>query len=85
MESVWLVALILGSGAAIAGVSGAKGKMLNIGIILGCMAVGFGIGYAAGLGSENMGRVRDAGWPFAFLLGIAASFGCVKLNTYRMK
>jgi hypothetical protein len=85
MELVWLAALILGSGAAIAGGQGASGKMLNMGIILGCMALGFGIGYAAGLGSENLGRAPDAAWPFAFVLGIAASFGCIRLNTCRIK
>jgi hypothetical protein len=85
MELVWLVALVLGAGAAIAGGPGAKGKLLNMGIILGCMGLGFGIGYAAGLGSENMGRVRDAGLSFAFLLGIVASLGCVKLNNLRTK
>ncbi|HUN60538.1 MAG TPA: hypothetical protein VMU53_01030 [Candidatus Sulfotelmatobacter sp.] len=80
MELVWLVALILASGAAIAGGHGVKGKLLNIGIILGCMALGFSIGYAAGLGSENMGRVRDVGWSISLLLGIVASMGCMKLN-----
>jgi len=85
MELVWLAALILGVVAAIAGGSGTKGKLVNVAIIVGCMALGFGIGYAAGLGSENLGRVRDAGWMFAFLLGIVASLGCMKLNNSRTK
>lgn len=83
MELVWIVALILASGAAIAGGHGVKGKLVNLGIILGCMALGFSIGYAAGLGSENMGRVRDVGWSFALMLGIVASMGCMKLNIGR--
>lgn len=83
MELVWLVALILASGAAIAGGHRIKGKLINLGIILCCMALGFSLGYAAGLGSENMGRVRDVGWTFSLLLGIVASMGCMKLNAGR--
>jgi hypothetical protein len=85
MELVWLAALILGVVAAIAGGAGTKRKLVNVAIIFGCMALGFGLGYAAGLGSGNMGRVRDAGLMFAFLLGIVASLGCMKLNSSRMK
>jgi hypothetical protein len=85
MELVWLAALIIGVAAAVAGGQGTKCKLMNSAIIVGCMALGFGIGYAAGLGSENLGRVRGAGWMFAFLLGIVASLGCMKLNNSRMK
>jgi hypothetical protein len=85
MELVWLAALILGVVAAVAGGPGARGKLVNAAIIIGCMSLGFGIGYAAGLGSENMGRVRDAGLMFALVLGIVGSLSCMKLNSSRIK
>ncbi len=85
MELVWLTALILGSGFAIAGGQKLKWKLLNLLIILGCMGLGFGIGYAAGLGSGNMGRVPDAALPFSMMFGIVAAFGCVRLNNWRAK
>ncbi len=85
MELVWLTALVLGSGFAISGGLKTKGKLLNLSIILGCMALGFGIGYAAGLGSGNMGSIPDAGLPFSMMFGIVAAFGCVYLNNWRQK
>jgi len=54
MEVIWLAALILGSGFAIVSGQGAKWKILNAVIILACMGLGAGLGYAVGLGSENM-------------------------------
>ncbi len=85
MYLVWLTALVLGSGFAISGGQKIKGKLLNLFIILGCMGLGFGIGYAAGLGSGNMGRIPDAGVPFSMMFGIVAAFGCVCLNNWRQK
>jgi hypothetical protein len=70
MEVIWLAALILGSGFAIASGQGARWKVLNAVIILACMALGLGLGYALGLGSENMGFVRNQGVPFAMMFGI---------------
>jgi hypothetical protein len=83
MYLVWLTALVLGSGFAISGGPKRKGKLLNVAIILGCMALGFGIGYAAGLGSGNMGSIPDAGVPFSMMFGIVAAFGCICLNNWR--
>jgi hypothetical protein len=85
MHLVWLAPLILGSGFAIAGGQSVKWRLFNLAIILGCMGLGFGIGYAAGLGSQNLGRISDAGWPFALMFGIVAALGCVQLNSWRMK
>lgn len=85
MYLVWLTALLLGSGFAIAGGPKLNGKLLNLSIILGCMALGFGIGYAAGLGSGNMGSVPDAAVPFSMMFGIVAAFGCICLNSWREK
>jgi hypothetical protein len=85
MAILWLAALILGSVFAIAGAEGIKWKLLNSVIIIGCMGLGFGIGTAVGLGSQNMGRVRHAGTPFAMILGIVGAMGCVAQNKSRAK
>jgi 1,4-dihydroxy-2-naphthoate octaprenyltransferase len=85
MDLVWLVALVLGSGFAIAGVQTSRRKLLNLIVILVCMCVGFGIGYAFGLGSKNMGRVPDAGLPFSMVGGILGAFGCMQLNKAHSK
>jgi hypothetical protein len=85
MFVVWLAALVLGAGFAIAGGQGAKWKCLNLLIIVGCMALGFGIGYAAGLGRGNLGSVSGAGLPLAIVLGIVGAFGCMQLNSWRAK
>jgi hypothetical protein len=82
MAILWLAALILGSGFAIAGGQGVKRKLLNVVIIVGCMGLGFGIGYAAGLGSKNMGMVPNAGVPFSMMFGIVGAFGCVGRNRW---
>jgi len=85
MATLWLAALILGSVFAIAGAQGVKWKLLNAAIILGCMGLGLGIGYAAGLGSKNMGMVRDAAIPFAMIFGIVGAMVCVAQNNSRTK
>lgn len=85
MNLVWLVALILSSGFAIAGGQKLKWKLFNLVITLGCMGLGFGIGYAAGLGSENMGRAPDVALPVAMIFGILGALGCVQLNNRHVK
>jgi hypothetical protein len=85
MNLVWLTALLLGAGFAIAGGQNTKAKLLNLSIILGCMSLGFGIGYAAGLGSGNMGRIPGAGLPVSLMFGIVAAFTCMSLNNVRLK
>jgi hypothetical protein len=85
MDLVWLAALILGAGFAITGGQSVKWKLLNLAIILGCMGLGFGIGYAAGLGSENMGSVSNAGSPLSLMFGIVGALGCIQLNNWRVK
>jgi hypothetical protein len=73
------------SGFAISGGQGWQRKLLNLAIIVGCMGVGFGIGYAFGLGTQNLGSVQGEGWPVAIMLGIVGALGCVKLNSWRAK
>ena len=85
MEVIWLAALILGSVFAIASGQGAKWKVLNAVIILACMGLGFGLGYAGGLGSENMGFVRGQGVSFAMMFGIVGAMTCVARNTWSSK
>jgi hypothetical protein len=82
MAVIWLVALILGAGFAIASGQGAKWKVLNAAIILVCMSVGFGLGYAAGLGRGNFGFVRGEGVQFAMMFGIVGALACVARNTW---
>jgi hypothetical protein len=48
MTMLWLVTLILGSSFAVASGEGVKWKLLNMIIILGCMGLGYGLGYALG-------------------------------------
>jgi len=85
MPMLWSVTLILASGFAIASGEGMKWKLLNLVIILGCMALGYGIGYAAGLGSKNLGMVPDQALPFAMMFGIVGSLGCLWQNNWRPK
>jgi hypothetical protein len=83
VTAIWLVALLLGSAFAIAGGPGVKRKLLNFVVILACMGVGLGLGYAAGLGSKNLGRVPNAAIPFSMMFGVAGALGCVWLNKGR--
>ena len=85
MYIIWLAGLILGSGYAILGGGETKWRLLNAVIILSCMGLGYGIGYAAGLGSGNLGSVPEAGLPLSLLLGTAAAVGCVGWNSQRGK
>ena len=85
MEVIWLAALILGSGFAIASGQGAKWKALNAVIILASMGLGLGLGYAVGLGSGNMGFVRNQGAPFAMMFGIVGAMVCIARNTWSSK
>jgi hypothetical protein len=85
MAIIWLVALILGAGFAIASGQGAKWKVLNAVIILVCMSLGLGLGYALGLGRGNFGFVRGEGPQFAMMFGIVAAMACVARNTWSEK
>jgi hypothetical protein len=83
MTTIWLIALILALGFAIGGSDGWKWRLLNVIIILGCAAIGFGIGYAAGLGRGNLARAPDAGAPFGMMLGIVGAMVCIRGNEQR--
>ncbi|HEY2544549.1 MAG TPA: hypothetical protein VGI46_00640 [Candidatus Acidoferrum sp.] len=85
MTLLWLTTLILAAGFALAGAEGLQCKLLNVLITLGSMAVGFGLGYALGLGSGNFGRVPNAALPVSMMFGIVAALGCVWLNSCRAK
>ena len=85
MAELWLVALLLGAGFAIVTGRGAKWKILNMLIILGCMGVGLGLGYAMGLGSKNFGVVPNAAIPFSMMFGVVGAMVCVARNTWSAK
>jgi len=85
MAALWLVALLLGTGFAIATGPGTKWKVLNVVIILGCMGVGLGLGYAVGLGSKNLGVVPNEAIPFSMMFGVAGAMVCVARNTWSVK
>ncbi|MGA2418468.1 MAG: hypothetical protein ABSG69_00165 [Candidatus Acidiferrum sp.] len=83
MVAIWLAALILGSAYAVAGAQGIQWKLINLVIILGCIGLGLAIGYAAGLGSGNLGRVPNGAGPFAMIFGTVGAMACVALNRSR--
>jgi hypothetical protein len=85
MILIWLTPLLLGSAFAIVGAQGAKLKLVNAVIILGCMGLGLGIGYAAGLGSKNMGAIPHQAVPFSMIFGIVGAMGCVAQNLLRAR
>lgn len=85
MTMIWLVTLILASGFALATGEEVKGKLLNMVIILGCMGVGYGLGYALGLGSGNLGRIPNQALPLSMMFGIVGALGCLWQNTSRPK
>jgi 4-hydroxybenzoate polyprenyltransferase len=85
MATILAVTLILSSAFAIAAGQGARWKLLNLLTILLCTSLGFGLGYAAGLGSKNMGFVPHAGVPLAMIFGIAAALACVGRNITRAR
>jgi hypothetical protein len=71
---LWLAALIIGSGFSLASGQGVKGKLLNLVVILGSMGLGFGIGYAAGLGSKNLGLgAPGMAMPLSMIFGIVGA------------
>jgi hypothetical protein len=85
MAAIWLVAFLLGSGFAIASGDGAKWKLLNTVIILGCMGVGLGLGYSLSLGRGNFGFVGGEGMEFAMMFGIVGAMACVARNSWSGK
>ena len=83
MTILWLVTLILGAGLAVASGQGAKWKLLNVVIILECMGIGYGLGYAVGLGSKKFGTVRNQALPLSMMFGIVGALGCLWQNNSR--
>jgi hypothetical protein len=81
MIMMWLVTLMLGAGLAIASGQGVKWRLLNLAIILGCMGVGYGLGYAVGLGRGNFGAVANQALPVSMMFGIVGALGCLWLNS----
>jgi hypothetical protein len=82
---VWLAALLLAFGFALAGAGDLKWRLFNLAITLGCMSIGYGLGYAAGLGSKNLGSVPHAALPFSMMFGVVAALACVWGNSARGK
>ena len=85
MTTLWLVTLILGTGLAVASGDGMKWKLLNLVIILGCMSLGYGLGYSLGLGTGNLGRVPNQALPLAMMFGIVGALGCLWQSNSRPK
>jgi hypothetical protein len=81
MAAIWLAALLLSSGFALATGSEVKGKIINVIVILGCMGLGAGVGYAMGLGRGNMWVVPNAALPFAMMFGVLGAIVCVAKDT----
>lgn len=81
--AILILALIVLSGAAAAGGRGAKGKAVNLGIIIGVMAVGFGIGFVIGRISDDMTAGGHAATSLMLLLGCLAAVGCIVRNKLR--
>jgi hypothetical protein len=84
MPTMWLAALILGSGFAIVGANGVKWELLNVFIIVGCMGVGLGLGHAAELGSGSFGSVPNPS-TFAMIFGVVGAIVCIAQNNSRAK
>ena len=85
MAALWLVGLLLGTGFAIATGPGAKWKILNVVIILGCMGIGLGLGYAIGSGTKNFGAAPNEAIPFSMMFGVLGAMVCVARNTWSAK
>jgi hypothetical protein len=82
MPGIWLAALLLGGGFAVATGREVKGKLVNVGIILGCMAMGAGVGFAVGAGRGNIGMVPHEAVPFAMIFGVVGAMACVAKDTW---
>jgi hypothetical protein len=80
MIAIWFAALILGAFFAISGAPGASRKVLTVVLIVGCMCLGYGLGFAAGLGSKNLWRIPHAAIPIALIFGIVAAASCIYQN-----
>jgi hypothetical protein len=76
MIAIWFAALFLGAWFAISGAAGASRKFVNLGIIAGCMCLGYSLGFAAGLGTTNLWRMPHVAVPVALIFGIVAA-GCL--------
>jgi hypothetical protein len=85
MAALWLAALLLGTGFAIATERGWKWKVLNVVIILACMGVGLGLGYSLGLGSKSLGVIPNQALPFSMMFGVVGAMVCVARNTWSAK
>lgn len=81
--AILILALIVLSGAAVAGGRGAKWKAANLGIIVGIMVVGFGIGFLIGRISDDMTAGGHAATSLMLLLGCLAAVGCIVRNKLR--
>ena len=82
-SAILILALIVLSGAAVAGARATKWKATNLGIIVGMMGVGFGIGFLIGKISDDMAAGGHAATSLMLLLGCVAAVGCIVRNKIR--
>lgn len=80
---ILILALIVLSGAAVAGGRSAKWKALNLCIVIGVMAVGFGIGFLIGRISDDVTVGGHVATSLMLLLGCLAAVGCIVRNKLR--
>jgi hypothetical protein len=49
------------------------------------MSLGYGLGYALGLGSGDLGSVPNQALPLSMIVGIVGALGCLWQNNSRPK
>ena len=85
MASIWLAALLLGSGVAVSIGSGVKRKSDQRGHHSRVHGYGGGCRFAIGQGRGNLGMVPNATMPFAVIFGASGAMVCVAKDTSQMK
>jgi len=72
-----IATMVVVTGLAVTGAKRLRRRLVNLGIIVGSICIGFGIGYVVGGGSTAM--------PMGFSVGAAGALGCSIWNQWRTK